>query len=118
MKTNVNTEFPKKQRDDGKVPLNPTSSLVESVEILGQYETIFGSIVQIPLGEAANYAGVRAEQLSALLQLMIPPEFQEDFTPKFRNSMTILAMSFAKEIEDLLAMVDQEARLDEKGGTQ
>lgn len=112
-KMDVNTKNPKTQRGTGKA-----TELPGSIEMLGAITTIYGAQVHIPMGQALNYAGVKAEQLRHLLQMMIGPDFNER-DDKQREAITIMAFSMAEELDSLISMVDADAALEiaaEKGG--
>lgn len=96
---------------------NGTSS-PDPIEILGTYASTCGARVQIPIGQAYTYAGIKVEQLKALLHSMIGSEFHGASINQ-KNAITMLAMSIAEELDNLIELVSAEASIDasaRKGG--
>lgn len=87
-------------------------------KIIGTIKASTGVIIQIPEGQACNYAGVKVEQLNTLLNVMIRPGFN-DLGVKHREIFTLLAATCAQELDELIDIVIDEAAefaIKKKGG--
>ena len=84
----------------------------KSKEIIGRYDLPNGAIVSIQEGEAADYASMRAGQLSALAHVMVGEGF-ELWGEEIQTNVKWLASTLAGELASLISIVDADARADE-----
>jgi hypothetical protein len=122
MKTNVNTELPKRQRGADKMTPPIPGGAPEPVEILGTIEGSCGARIQIPRGAARFNAMAKAAQLHALLKVISAPESGDVWSEDTLRDIAYAALGLADELDSgLIELACMEARLealDMKGGAQ
>jgi hypothetical protein len=67
----------------------------------------YGATVTIPTGQAANYAGCKAEHLRAITQLLAGGDLEESAQRDFH----VIANALAHELEDLIDIVAADTKL-------
>lgn len=75
----------------------------------------YGATVTIPAGEAANYAGCKAEHLRAITQLLAAGS-NIDLSESATRDLSVIANALANEMESLIDIVANDAANGAKGG--
>ncbi len=74
----------------------------------------YGATVTIPAGEAANYAGCKAQHLRVITQLLAAGS-DIDISQSVTRDLSVIANALAFEMESLIDIVANDAAIGAKG---